>query len=168
MATYDVTFDVQLTDINGNSATTEFALYGEPDTGTIATWATAALAFAGLVGATTNAKVTRVGLSVLFLKAQISAGTAPPPTSAIYPSVTDGARLQFGSSTGVRRSLTIPAPLLTDFKPSSNVVNPADANIAALIASATALGTAPYVTNLYEGGAKVGRGARRRVAHRSL
>lgn len=168
MATYDVTFEVQLTDVNGNSALTELVLYGEADTTTLASWATAVASYAALIAACTNAKVTRTGIGVLFTKAQISSGTAPPPANATYPSVTDGARLNFGSSTGIRRALTIPAPLLTDFKTGQNVVNPADANIAPLIASVTSLGTAPYQTNLYEGGAKVGRSARRRVAHRSL
>ena len=168
MATYDVTFEVQVTDVNGNSAITELVLYGEADTTTLAEWAAAVSTFAGQIAACTNGKVTRTGISVLFSKAQISAATAPPPASAIYPSVTDGARLQFGSSTGVRRSLTIPAPLLTDFKTGQNIVNPSDGNIAPLIANVTTLGTAPYITNLYEGGAKVGRSARRRVAHRSL
>jgi hypothetical protein len=168
MPTYDVTFQIQLTDVNGNSAITDLVLYGEADTNTTANWATAVASYAALIAACTNAKVTRTSVSILFTKAQISAGTAPPPASAVYPSVTDGARLIFGSSTGVRRSVTIPAPLLTDFKTGQNVVNPADGNIAPLIASITALGVPAYQTNLYEGGAKVGRSARRRVAHRSL
>lgn len=168
MATADFTYSWQFTDVNGNSAITDLVLEGESDAGTVAASRTLLNTVGALLAACTNAKITRQSFSVLDMKAQISAGTAPPPASAIYPSVTDGARLQFGSSSGARRALTIPAPLLSDFKTNSNVVNPADTNVSALIAEIVTLGVPPNQTNLYEGGSKVGQSARRRVTHRSL
>lgn len=168
MANYQVEFQVQFTDVNGNTAITTLDLGDNADTTTLAVLAANATAFAADLQACSNAKVTRVGFSILVSKAQISAATAPPPASATYPSVTDGARLQFANSAGFRRSLTVPAPLLSNFKAGQNVVNPADGNIAPLIAYVIAQGAGVENTNLYEGGAKVGKSSRRRVAHRSL
>lgn len=57
------------------------------------------------------------------------------PTSAQYHLVTDIAVLVFQTVPGTTVSLVIPGPLATTFGPSSNVVNPLDPNVAALIAA---------------------------------
>lgn len=167
MASYEVFFDIQITDVNGDSATTRLrSLY--PDTTTIAGLATTAAANVGVVAACTNGKVTSSAIYILFNKSQISAGTAPPPASATYPSVTDGARLSFSNSNGLGRNVTIPAPLLTDFVAGTNTVNPGDTNVSALITQVIALADIDGSTNLYEGGVKVGRHSRRRPARKHL
>jgi hypothetical protein len=167
MASYEVFYDIQVTDVNGDSATMRLrSLY--PDTTDIAGLATTASTTVGLVAACTNGKVTGSAIYILFNRAQISAGTAPPPTNATYPSVTDGARLSFNNSNGLGRSVTIPAPLLSDFISGSNTVNPADANVAALITQVELLADLDGSTNLYQGGVKVGRHSRRRPTRKHL
>lgn len=168
MASYLGAYVVQLTDVNGDSATTEVPIQ-LADTVALSALATQAATLAADIGACSNAKVTSIGFRIGFVKAQITSGTAPPPANATYPSVTDGARLTFANSNGNRRAITIPAPLLSDFKTGSNVVNPDDANVAALIAEIETFGDeGGNATNLYEGGIKVAHHARKRVARKSL
>jgi len=167
LANFEGTLDVQVTDVNGDSALVKVRVV-VPDTTTLASLAASTSNLGAALAACTNGKVTSQGISFGFVKAQISAGTAPPPANATYPSVTDGARLFFSNSAGEKRGITIPAPLLTDFKAGSNTVNPADANIAAFI---TNVETDPLFTgtaNLYEGGVKVAHHARKRAARKSL
>lgn len=57
------------------------------------------------------------------------------PTSAQYHLVTDIAVLVFATIPGTTVTLVIPGPLATTFGPSSNVVNPLDPNVAAMIAA---------------------------------
>lgn len=167
MANYLGAYVVQLTDVNGDSATAtidvEYA-----DSITLSSIASTTAAVAGYFAACSNAKVTAQGFRVGFVKAQISAATAPPPANAVYPSVTDGAQLTFADSAGNKRKVTIPAPLLTDFKTNSNVVNPVDTNIAALIAGIETLPELGGTPNVYEGGIKTAHHARKRVARKSL
>lgn len=168
MAVYDGAYIFQVTDVNGDTAEVSVAV-AAGDTSTIAAAASAAAALATAIQATTNGKITSQGFRVGFIKAQISAGTAPPPANATYPSVTDGARLTFANSAGGRRSVTVPAPLLTDFITGSNTVNASDTNIAALITAVEAVSDiGGGATNLYEGGVKVGRHARRRTTRKHL
>jgi hypothetical protein len=167
MPSYELFYDIQVTDVNGDSATTRFrSLY--PDTTTIAGLATTAASLDGGVAACTNGKTTSRAVYILFNKSQISAGTAPPPASATYPSVTDGARLSFNNSNGLTRSITVPAPLLSDFITGTNTVNPADTNVSALISLCESLADLDGSTNLYQGGVKVGRHSRRRPARKHL
>jgi len=167
MASYPSDLEFQLTDVNGDSALMRLTtLY--PDTTAISGLATTAAATAALIAACTNAKITLQGFHVTFVKAQISAGTAPPPASSVYPSVTDGAALSFANSAGGRRRVVIPAPLLSDFVTGTNTVNPADANISALITQIEALSDLSGLTNLYEGGVKVAHHSRRRAARKHL
>lgn len=168
MANLATRLAVQFTDVNGDEATTTFDLGDVVDTTTMATISGQATTLAGLLQAASNAKVTQISWSVIVSRAQISTATAPPPASDTYPSVTDGARLQFADTAGIRRFLQIPAPLLSDFRSGSNIVDPDNANVSPIITWVTANGAGPENTNLYEGGAKVGRRARRRVAHRAL
>src|ERR1700682_1937657 len=107
MANYTLEFEIQITDVNGDSALTRIQQV-VPDTQTLAVMATTSTNLTAAVAACTNGKVTATGVHAIFSKAQISAGTAPPPASAIYPSVTDGARLNFANSAGERRALTVP------------------------------------------------------------
>jgi hypothetical protein len=82
--------------------------------------------------------------------------------------VTDGAKLSFSGASGESRSITIPAPLLSDFLTGTNTVNPGDANISALIAQVEGMNDEGLTVNLYEGGVKVGRHSRRRPARKHL
>lgn len=167
MADYEIFYDVTFTDINGDTARTQVASVNA-DTATLAGINTTAQTLASDLQACSNAKVTAIGMHVTFTKAQISAATAPPPASATYPSVTDGAKLSFAASSGSRRQVTVPAPLLSDFKTDTNTVNPDDANVSTLIADIEAFSDLSGATNLYEGGVKVGRHSRRRVSRKSL
>lgn len=167
MASYEVYYDMQVTDVNGDTAMVRLrSLY--PDTTTIAGLATTAATNVGVVAACTNGKVTSSGISILFNKAQISSATAPPPASAVYPSVTDGARLSFSNSNGLSRVVVIPAPLLSDFITGTNTVNPGDTNVSALIGQVEALADLDGSTNLFEGGVKVGRHSRKRPSRKHL
>lgn len=167
MANYTLEFLIQVTDVNGDSAQTRIQQV-VADTQTLAVMATTAANLTAAYAACTNAKVTGTGVSVTFSKAQISAGTAPPPTSAIYPSVTDGAQLNFINSALERRKITVAAPLLSDFKTDSNVVNPADTNVAGLITILEGLPDFDGSTNLYQGGIKVAHHSRKRRSIKSL
>jgi len=167
MASFPSELEYQITDVNGDSALMRLTtLY--PDTTTLSGLASTLSATGALIAACTNGKVTSVGFRFTQLKAQISAGTAPPPSNATYPSVTDGARLTCANSAGGRRVDVIPAPLQTDFVAGTNTVDPGDANISALIAQIEALSDLDGSTNLYEGGVKVGRHSRRKPARKHL
>lgn len=167
MATYLATYNIQVTDVNGDTATMRVT-EARADTALVSAIATQTAALAALVAAATNGKITSQGYTLEFVKAQISAGTAPPPASAIYPSVTDGARLEFNNSAGEKRVVVIPAPLLSDFKTNSNTVNPADTNMAALISFIEGITDLDGSTNLYQGGVKVAHHARKRATRKSL
>ena len=167
MASYAIEYKFTLTDVNGDNANMSIRSFGA-DTTTMAQLATTSGTLNGLIAACTNAKITSASVSFLVLKAQISAGTAPPPANATYPSVTDGAALDFNNSGGGKRRVVIPAPLESDFKVDTNTVNPADANVGPLITELEALTDIFGTTNLYQGGVKTGRHARRRPTRKSL
>ncbi len=57
------------------------------------------------------------------------------PIGVQYHLVTDLAQLLFATVPGTTIQVVVPGPLVTTFGPSSNVVNPLDPNVAALIAS---------------------------------
>lgn len=57
------------------------------------------------------------------------------PTGAQYHLVTDLALLLFQTVPGTTLRVVVPGPLATTFGPDSNVVNPLDPNVAALIAA---------------------------------
>ncbi len=162
MANYTFEYTYEYVDVNGDIATMRIPSF-TGDSRTLAQLATTSAAIGTAINACTNGKAIRTGVSVLFIEAQLIVGTAPP-TNAEYSSVTDGARLQFANGVGSRMSLTIPAPLESDFGGTSNVVDSTGANIGALIAiiEADAADKGGNLFNLYKGGIKVGRRARRR------
>ena len=163
MANYTVEQTFEIVDVNGDTANVRVPSL-QADTRTIAQAQTTNAAIAAALIACSNGKIIRRGYSVQFDEAQFIVGTTPP-TNAEYSSVTDGARLQFANALGERMSLTVPAPLEADFGTSSNVVDSTDVNVAALIALITggaATGKSGTAFNLYKGGIKTGRGARRR------
>lgn len=167
MANVTYSYNFQITDVNGDSANMRISSI-TPDTTTVASLVTNSGTINALIAPLTNGKVTSRTITLEVDKAQISAATAPPPTDATYPSVTDGARMSFSNAAGARRTIVVPAPVESDFKTDSNVVNPSDTNVAAFIAEIVALGNLGGATNLYEGGVKVGRHSRRRATHKTL
>lgn len=162
MATFHAYYTIEIVDVNGDVATTRMP-FQAVDAGTVAGLHTGATNFGAALLACSNGKGIKTSMTILYDEAQLIVGTTPP-TNAEYSSVTDGARLQFSNNTGERSSLTIPAPLESDFGAASNVVDPTDANVAALIAfwQANAADPAGVHYNLYKGGIKVGRRARSR------
>lgn len=162
MTNYKGTYDFQVTDFNGDVATVRFPVISS-GTATIANLVTNAGTLETALAAATNGKVTRQGFSVLFNEAQYLVGTAPP-NNAEYSSVTDGARLQFADGGGERMSVTIPAPLEALFGANSNVVDSTQTDVAAIIAAVASIcnSLSGSFFNLYKGGIKVGKRARRR------
>lgn len=162
MANFNAKYTVEIVDVNGDHSITTMPVL-HADTTTVAQMQTDSAGFGGAVIACSNGKVIKRSVTLLFDEAQLIVGTTPP-TDAEYSSVTDGARLQFSNAEGQRYSLTVPAPLETDFGAASNVVDSTDTNVAALIAFIVAHATSPanFLFNLYKGGVKVGKGARRR------
>lgn len=162
MASYPLRFLLQVTDINGDTAEVSFPDY-LADTTTVANLATAMALLEPEVAAITNGKITRQSVRILFNEAQYIVGTAPP-TDAEYSSVTDGARIQIADGLGERSSFTIPAPIEAVFGANSNVVDSTQVGVAALLASiaVTLKSTSGNFYNLYKGGIKTGRRARRR------
>lgn len=167
MASYEVFFEYTLTDVNGDTAQTR--VRGVlADTATVAAIATQVGTLGAEIAACSNAKVTSERFGIIISRAHISAGTAPPPADAVYPSVTDGARLSFNSTGGAARTLTIPAPRESDFISGETTVNPSDTNVAALIADLITIADVGGTPNLYQGGVKVARHARRRETRKTL
>jgi hypothetical protein len=162
MANYYVEYEFQIVDVNGDTALTRVPSL-QVDTVTLAAMITKSNAIGAALIACSNGKTVRTSISITNITAQLIVGSAPP-TNAEYSSVTDGARLNFANGTGARMSLTVPAPLESDFGPSSNVVNPLDTNVAALIGeiASTATDRGGTLFNLYKGGIKVGKRARLR------
>lgn len=164
MATYRTRYTQVIADVDGNIAQASFTAGAEPDTVTIASLVTNLNAFGTALGAATNGKAVRGSIEVLGFEAQLIPGS-PPPNDATYPSVTDGARLNFSNSAGSTGHITIPAPVEAVFLPAPqrDYVDPAG-SASALIAfmQANASNSAGAALNLYQGGIKVGRGARRR------
>jgi len=162
MASYKVSYEFQVTDINGDVANVVVHAFSA-DSATLAQIATNVATLDAALAAATNGKVTRQGASVLVNEAQFLVGSTPP-TNAEYSSVTDGARFQFANGGGDRASSTIPAPLEAMFGSNSNVIDSTQTQAAAWIAAfeSIARGNDGSPLNLYKGGIKVGRRARRR------
>ena len=162
MANYMAHHHFTIVDVNGDQATVTVPQQ-TPDSRTVAILATANAAIGTAILACSNGKTIQRSVTILLDEAQLIVGTTPP-TNAEYSSVTDGARLQFANNIGERYAMTVPAPLESDFGAASNVVNPTDANVAALITTITADATGKSGTtlNLYKGGIKVGKRARTR------
>lgn len=163
MATYLFHYEVEIGDVDGNVANTSLRA-AVVDTVTVAQLATEVATFAADVQAASNGKVIRQGVSILFNEAQILPG-ATPPTDAVYPTVTDGARLNFSNGGGVTAHMTVPAPTEATFLPAPqrNYVDPAgDASALIAFVKAHATDIAGTPLNLYQGGIKVGRGAPKR------
>jgi len=168
VANYDTFITVTLTDANGDTARMRVSNGITADTATLASLAGASgvsgfLTALGAPGTITNAKVTSVVVSFLYEKAG-PAGAV----DAEFASVTDGARMNFLNSLGGRGIVTVPAPIAAVFgaTPNEDTVDPAGP-IAALI---TWLEAHNYdganLLNVYNGGMKVGRNARRRAQHK--
>jgi hypothetical protein len=162
MARYKLKYTVQVTDINGDVANVDVTS-SIGDTVTVAGLATIMAGIVSPIAAATNGKVTRQSVTILFNQAQYLVGTTPP-NNAEYSSVTDGARFQFADGAGERTSITIPAPLEAMFGSNSNVIDSTQTQAAGVITmmEANAGDLAGTLFNLYKGGAKVGRGVRRR------
>jgi hypothetical protein len=162
MANYKGAYTFEIVDINGDVATMRIPSL-QVDTRTIAQNATASAALGAAIVALTNGKVIKTGVSFDFVTAQYLVGSTPP-TNAEYSSVTDGARLQFSNSLRERMSTTIPAPLEHVFGTNTNIVDSTQADVATFIGliAADAVGASGTTFNLYEGGVKTGRGARKR------
>lgn len=164
MANYRARYTQVIADVDGNIAQASFVAGATPDTETIADLVTNLNAFGTALAGATNGKAIRGSVEVLGFEAQIVPGSTPP-TDATYPSVTDGARLNFSNSAGSTGHITVPAPVEAVFLPAPqrDYVDPAGA-ASALIAfmKANASNAAGNALNLYQGGIKVGRGARRR------
>lgn len=166
MANYEWTYHLQLTDANGNRASMTVPGGMVSDATTLAQLATdmAGLITAlGVPGTITNAKVTSQSASFLISKAN--------PGGAIdaeYSGVEDGARMNFLNSVGGKGILTVPAPVAAVFAtvPNEDTVD-TGGPVAALITwyEAHAIGNGSAL-NVYNGGVKVGRHARRRAQHR--
>lgn len=163
MANLNVTFHQEIADVDGNVAVAS-ARRTLADTSTLAVIVASLNDFGAALGAATNGKVVRASFTVQVLEAQLIPGT-PPPVDALYPSVTDGARLNFSNSDGATGHITIPAPTASTFlpPPQRDIVDPAG-DAAALIAWMQTNNDDSGGThlNLYQGGTKVGRGARKR------
>jgi hypothetical protein len=162
MADYRGFWSYEYVDVNGDTAMMRLP-FNLVDTKTIANIVTSSAALGALIDPLTNAKNIKVSASIDILTAQLLVGTTPP-NNAEYSSVVDGARLQFSNSVRERMSSTIPAPLESIFGASSNIVDMTNTDVAAFIAGVAAqcAGGSLNSFNLYEGGVKVGRGARRR------
>jgi hypothetical protein len=164
VANYRVRFFQQIADVDGNLALASYLNGNVADTITVAQLVTNTNGFGTALLAATNGKAVRWSFEVLVGEAQLIPGSTPP-TDATYPSVTDGARLNFSNSMGSRTSVVVPAPTEATFlaAPQRDYVDPAG-DAAALIAwmQAHSLDTGGQAFNLYQGGIKVGRGARRR------
>lgn len=167
MANFTLEYHFQVTDINGDAATATIRQV-VADTQTLAVLKTTSDNLLAVIAPLTNGKVTSRTVTVIQDKAQISAGTAPPPADAAYPSVTDGARLNFNNAAGLRRAITIPAVKEVAFASGTTTVNPAQSDVAALISQIEGVVDVDGTTNLYQGGEKVGRGSRKRVTHKRL
>lgn len=163
MALKPVRHFLEVVDVNGDHSLVSYPTTADDATTTLANLETASTNFAAAVAACTNSLVVKRSFSMLLDEAHLVVGSSPP-NNAIWPSVTDGARLTFKNNKGERFSLTIPAPLATDFGAGSNVVDSTDPNIDALITLLQVQAMNPNGTayNLYDGGAKTGKRARRR------
>lgn len=166
MTTYLMTGWADVVDVDGQTARTSYRS-AQVDSVTLAQKAAEVATFGADVGAASNGKVIRTGFTVQTLEAHVVPG-APPPTDAVYPSVTDGARLRIANGAGAVGGLTIPAPKDAVFVPGQTYVDQAG-SAAALITFITSHATdvAGTVLNLYISGVKVGRGARRRQSNKS-
>lgn len=162
MAVYRAELILDIVDVNGDIAQARLPV--APSTaGTLSGLAADVGTWAGLVTSISNGKVIRQSFSVLVDEAQFIVGTAPP-TDAPYPTVTDGARMNFANNTGARMATTVPAPVEAVFGTHSNVVDPTVSAVAAFITGVEGLASdrAGNFFNLYKGGIKVGRRARKR------
>lgn len=161
-------YNFLVVDINGDTALASFEAFFPPaglGSDLQANSATIATALA----AATNGKIIRRSVSLLLDEAQYIIGVSPP-AEAEYSKVETGARLQFSNAAGTRAAFTVPAPKLSDFNGAgnANTVNPLDANMSALIVALESVLTDDEGTpvNLYQGGVKTGRHARRRPNRR--
>lgn len=163
MASYNLRYKIQVTDINGDVAEVTFPDH-LIDTTTVATLAAAMANLVTALTPATNGKITRQSVAILFNEAQFLVGSSPP-ANAEYSSVTDGAKFNFADGAGERSAVTIPAPIEALFGASSNVVDSTQAQAAAFIAEfeGQCHSQAGVLFNLYKGGVKTGRHSRRRV-----
>lgn len=168
MASIPVSYDLQIVDINGDTASVTVNGYTD-DAAMVSDVAANVGTIAGLVAACSNGKVIRQRISFLVDEAQLLVGTTPP-NEAEYSKVETGARIQFSNAGGSRLSLTVPSPILANFSAAgnANTVNPTSTAMAALIAwiKANINDEAGNPLNLYQGGVRVSHHARRRPNRR--
>lgn len=165
MANLKVQYVWTLTDANGDTATMTMqeVLNDGTTLSAIQTISTGFLTALGAPGAITNAKVTSTGVHVLFEKAS-PAGAV----DAEFSSVTDGARISLLNTSGGRGSFTIPAPVPAVFgaAPNEDVVDVAGAAAPLIAYFETNAQDSGSALNVYNGGVKTGRHARRRAQHK--
>ena len=109
MANYLMTGWADVVDVAGQVARVSYRSL-QVDSVTLAAKATEVATFGADIGAASNGKVIRTGFTVLTLEAHVVPGS-PPPTDAVYPSVTDGARIRIANGAGSVGGLTVPAPI---------------------------------------------------------
>ena len=165
---------VTLRDNTGNTARVSWVVGLDPGVGSIDDMRAVNVAIQAAIAGMSNAKV--VGVSGVF-------DILPDPSlygvQAAFNNVEDKARLQFNSASRQRYStMSIPAPKLSDFFSAGSgtggdeeTVNPADANVIALVSALTtviggAAATVGPVNDVYHNlivGKKIRRKARRRI-----
>jgi hypothetical protein len=163
MANYALSYNMTFRDVDGQSTTLRVHNDHVADTQTYAATATTLASLSAAVAATTNAKLVQTSFTVLVTEAS---GVG---TDAEFPLVSQKAVLHFSNAQGSRASLGIPAPKEAGFKapPSDDIVDPAETNMAALIAAFIAdAADAANNAYLFQGGALSSRHrSRRRSIH---
>ncbi len=104
-------------------------------------------------------------MTVSFLYEKASPSGA---VNAEYSTIEDGARLSFLNSQAGRGQMTIPAPVAAIFAapPNESTVDPTTAVSALITWYEANVSDQDALLNVYNGGVKVGRHARRRAQHR--
>lgn len=164
LAKFRIYQSVTLRDVDGQSATTGYHTELSAADATATNMEAGSDSFNTVLAATTNAKVVQRSAHIRFDEAQ---GVG---TDGEFPLVSQKALLHFSNAQGSRSSLSIPAPLEAIFRspPSDDIVDPANAAVAAVIAfivaNASDVGSNLY--NLFQGGALAShRRSRRRSIH---
>jgi hypothetical protein len=168
MAIFRLTYWFDIVDIDGDVARTSVNT-NVSDIGVVGDLDTNSNSLGTPLAAATNGKVIGRGCTILLDRAQLVVGSSPP-ADAIYPKVETGARLHFSNANGSRASWTVPAPKEAVFKTGGerNTVDPAATLSANLITAfeAVADDVGGNALNLYQGGVRTGKHARRRPSRR--
>lgn len=164
MARVKLSYVYVVRDVDGQNANIRLNFDSNNDTGTLASVKTISDAFNPLLAAVTNGKIVQRSAVLLIDEAQ---GVG---TDAEFPLVSQKAVLHFSNAQGSRATLSIPAPKEAIFKapPSDDIVDPAQADVAALITlfQTDSSDVGNFALNLFQGGALSSRHrSRRRSIH---